>query len=99
MLVFEWETARFEVVVEQHNTPSSLQVERRPGEIIIDLGKFSCAATIRPAKVTPRYSMGCAFASAILAITAGVLLGVGMAGAEACGLNLTPAALQPFTSG
>jgi hypothetical protein len=46
MLIFEWATPCFEVVVERHERSMPLRVERLPREVLLDLGKFSCAVTI-----------------------------------------------------
>ncbi len=99
MLVFEWQTTRFEVVIEQHQSTAPLKVERLPGQILIDLGKFSCAATLYPATLP----IGCrtrrAIAASILMASLGFALGLHAQKIAADTSPPTVGALQPYTSG
>lgn len=98
MLILEWETTRFEVVVEQHDATSPLKVELSGREIIIDLGKFSCAATLYNRRMQPKRTSALALAASLLAValwfTAGLTIGGTLAGHQ----RLTPASLQHWTS-
>jgi hypothetical protein len=99
-LVFEWETTYFEVVIEQHQTSTSFRVDRsRQREVVIDLGKFSCAVIVYPATLRPRHSARLALATSLLAATLGFTLGMGAAKIVADTTGPPREALQPFTSG
>jgi hypothetical protein len=98
MLVFEWETTRFEVVIEQHTTAARFKIERHPGEIIIDAGKFSCAVSLRPATFRHRPSARWTLAASVLAAAIGFTAGMGVSETEADILKPTREAFQPFTS-
>lgn len=83
MIIWEWVTTRFEVVVEHHETAAPPKVECLPGEIVIDLGKFSCAATLFSRRMAPNRVTQLSLQAATFAVSMAFLLGLMIDPAEA----------------
>lgn len=55
MLLLEWVTAKFELVIERNHLPMPrLTVETLPGEAIISFGKITCMVTVFSLRGTKR---------------------------------------------
>jgi hypothetical protein len=94
MIIFEWTNPLFEMVVERHDGSVPPKIERLPREVLIDLGKFSCAATL----FCRKGSVSALLLPATGAIALGFLVGISIPAVGADTSTLKPTAYQQWTS-
>lgn len=70
-------------MIEQHETAAPFKVERLPGEIIIDLGKFSCAVALYRGTSHQRRSWTMSAPTTACFVVAAFLLGLCIEPSEA----------------
>ena len=83
MIIGELITRWGECVIEQHETAAPFKVERLPGEIIIDLGKFSCAVALYRGTSHPRRPLVMSITTTACFAVAAFLMGLSIDPVEA----------------